>query len=61
MRMLQDVSDIVRADLYLYLLEQEEPEKLANAEWLRKELVAGEESGSTLYEISSTTSLARLG
>jgi len=57
--MLQDVSDIVRADLYL--LEQEESEKLAKTEWFRKELIAGEESGSTLYEISSTTSLARLG
>jgi antitoxin ParD1/3/4 len=48
----RNVSEAVRAGLRL--LEQEESENRAKIEWLRQELVAGEESGesdSTLDEI----------
>jgi len=47
-----NVSEAVRAGLRL--LEQEEAENRAKIEWLRQELIAGEESGesdSTLDEI----------
>ncbi len=47
----RNVSEAVRAGLRL--LEQEESENRAKIEWLRQELIAGEESGesdSTLDE-----------
>jgi antitoxin ParD1/3/4 len=48
----RNVSEAVRAGLRL--LEQEEAENRAKIEWLRQELIAGEQSGesdSTLDEI----------
>ncbi len=48
----RNVSEAVRAGLRL--LEQEEAENRAKIEWLRQELIAGEESGesdSTLDEV----------
>ena len=48
----RNVSEAVRAGLRL--LEQEEAENRAKIEWLRQELIAGEESGesdSSLDEI----------